>query len=265
MTEKNSILSLKNVSIGYKQNQDENILLKNLSLEIENGKLICIIGRNGIGKSTLIKTISGMHKPINGNIFIDGIDVHLAPAKILASKISMVYTDKVDAENLSVYDLIAMGRYPYLSWLGILSNNDEGIVNKAISLSGIEKLKNRNITTLSDGERQKAMIARAIVQDTSIILLDEPTSHLDISGRLDVFITLKKLCQQENKTILLSTHQLDCALQFADEIWLISSDQEFISGHPKDAIITHAIGTEFNSNHLNFDAESGVFRYHYQI
>ena len=255
------ILSLKNISIGYHQNREECILLKNLSLYTEIGKLICIIGRNGIGKSTLIRTISGIQKPLSGEIFIDGNNIHLIDAKFLASKLSIVYTDTIDVENLSVYDLIAMGRYPYLSWLGILSTEDESIIQKSISVTGINHIKNKNVLNLSDGEKQKIMIARAIVQDTPIMLLDEPTSHLDIAGRLDVFIMLKKLCQQENKTILLSTHQLDCALQFSDEIWLLTSEQELISGSPNDAVLTSCIGKEFNSQHLHFDKGSGIFKY----
>ena len=122
-------------------------------------------------------------------------------------------------------------------------------------------LKNRNVFTLSDGERQKVMIARAISQDTPLVLLDEPTSHLDIAGRLDVFMTLKKLCAQENKTILLSTHQLDCALQFSDEIWLLNSEQKLISEKPEDPLLTGALAKEFNSEHLHFDSDTGVFRY----
>lgn len=254
-------LQLKNVSIGYSKQHSENILLKELTLNTQKGKLISIIGRNGIGKSTLIKTIAGIQKPLAGAIFIDGSNIHTIEPKLLAGKISIVYTDTIDAENLSVHGLIAMGRYPYLSWLGILSNEDEKVIEKAISLTGIGHLKNRNVFSLSDGERQKVMIARAISQDTPLVLLDEPTSHLDIAGRLDVFITLKKLCTQENKTILLSTHQLDCALQFSDEIWLLNSEQKLISGTPKDSLITDALAIEFNSAHLHFDAATGVFRY----
>lgn len=254
-------LELKKLSIGYKQHHAERILLKDASLQLEKGKLVCMIGRNGIGKSTLIKTVSAVLKPLDGSIYIDNMDIHKLDAKQLANKISMVYTDKIETENLSVYSLLAMGRYPYLSWLGILSDEDKAIIQKAIALTGIEKLKDRNTATLSDGEQQKVMIARAIAQNTPLILLDEPTSHLDIAGRLDVFFTLKKLCTQENKTILLSTHQLDCALQFADEIWLLSSNQKLIAGSPKETIITTAIGEEFNSENLKFDARTGIFRF----
>jgi iron complex transport system ATP-binding protein len=255
------ILELKNVSIGYLQNKHAHVLFKEVSLKTENGKLICLIGKNGIGKSTLIKTIAAVQPPLDGNIFIDEHDVHAMDSKSLAGKISMVYTDKIETENLSVYNLISMGRFPYLSWMGLLSEKDKAFINKAITLTGIEKLKDRNVNSLSDGEKQKVMIARAIAQGTPLILLDEPTSHLDISGRLDVFITLKKLCRQENKTILLSTHQLDCALQFSDEIWLISSGQKLIKGTPKDTAITTELSREFNSENLQFDAESGVFKF----
>jgi ABC-type cobalamin/Fe3+-siderophores transport system ATPase subunit len=194
-----------------------------LSVEIYAGQLVCLLGPNGSGKSTLLRTLAGLQSPLEGMVQITGIDAgKLKPAQ-LAKKISLVLTDPVRFSNLTVYSLVALGRYPYSSWLGILSETDKAIIAWAIEATGIEGFLQRKVTTLSDGESQKVMLARALAQDTPLMMLDEPTAHLDLPSRIQLMQLLHQLARQTNKGILISTHELDLAMQVADEVWLLQA------------------------------------------
>lgn len=222
MNNKNNIsLQINNLNIGYKSNKP---LLQDLTFEFTAGNFIGLIGNNGVGKSTLLKTICGLIKPLNGEIKIDGensIDINSVD---LAKLVSIVLTDKVEGFNLTVFDVVSSGRYPYTGYFGNLSSEDIEITERAISICGIEHIKNKSISEVSDGERQKALIAKALSQQTPIILLDEPTAFLDYNSKKNTIQLLKSLCVNEGKIILLSSHDLEILLKHIDKAILIEEN-----------------------------------------
>lgn len=213
------MIQLKNFSIGF----GERILLKNISTDFPQGKLTALIGSNGSGKSTLMKAICGINENYSGEILIDNDDIKNLTRNKLASLISYVNTQRPRIANLKCYDVVALGRSPYTNWHGKISKKDKEIIESSIAMVGMENYSQRYFNNLSDGECQKIMIARAIAQDTKIIILDEPTSFLDLPTRFELASLLKRLTVEKNKTILFSTHELDIALKFSDQIALIDS------------------------------------------
>ncbi|GAB4336136.1 MAG: hypothetical protein OHK0038_14280 [Flammeovirgaceae bacterium] len=229
----NSEIKILNLSIGYQYQSEKKILVSGIETSLTTGKLIALLGRNGIGKSTLLKTIAGSILPIKGRILIDNQFISEISFKDLAKKISIGLTGRIQATHLTVWELLSISRAPYTDWLGRLSEIDKQVINKSIELTHIQSLVNHTLSTLSDGEHQKTMIARAFVQNTPFMLLDEPTAHLDISNKLSVFQLLQKLAHRENKGILVSTHEIHFALQYSDEIWLMD-EGSFYRGIPTD-------------------------------
>ncbi|MCQ2256270.1 MAG: ABC transporter ATP-binding protein [Bacteroidaceae bacterium] len=201
-----------NLSIGYATR----IVASGINMELEAGKLLCLIGENGVGKSTLLRTLAGFQKPISGELLIDGVQLQDIPKRELAKKIAVVLTDKLDVLNTTVYELVAMGRMPYTGFFGRLSEADKAIVEDSLKITGVEP--SRKVSNLSDGERQKVMIARALAQQTPYIFLDESTAFLDYPSKVRTMEMLKKLAHDYNKTILLSTHDLEIALDIADRL-----------------------------------------------
>lgn len=250
-----SLLNIENLSIGY----GKKILAQNLHLQLGAAELICLMGPNGAGKSTLLRSISGLQKPLGGSLLLEGQDLAKISARDLAKKISVVLTRRVDS-NLTVYKLVSMGRYPYTNWAGTMAEKDLSLIQAAILQTGMQKLINRPLYQLSDGERQKAMIARALAQDTPIILLDEPSAHLDIPNKLELLSLLRKLSRESGKGILLSIHDLDAALQIADKIWLMDEEGKVLQGIPEDLVLRGQIQKLFASEGLDFDMEMGSFR-----
>lgn len=213
------MISLKDFSLGF----DSKVLLQNVSTEFKGERLMAIIGKNGSGKSTLLKAMAGLNKNYCGEITINGVNLRKIPLKDLASKISFVNTSRPRMQNLKCIDIVRLGRSPFTGWHGALSDIDEIMVKRAIETVGMTEYSLRYFNTLSDGESQKIMIARAIAQNTEIILLDEPTSFLDLPTRNELVALLKYLCEDEKKTIIFSTHELDIALKYSDEIALFDS------------------------------------------
>src|SRR5690606_32299993 len=189
----NPILKISNLKIGYKTSKTENIVAENISFSLEKGKLVALVGANGIGKSTLLKTILGFEKPFVGSILLNNKNTSEIPQKELAQYVSVVLTEKLPPSNLSVYELIALGRQPYTNWMGELSDFDKEKVEQAITLTQLQKLVSKKHFELSDGQLQKVMIARALAQDTEIMILDEPTTHLDLLHKVSDFKLLKIL------------------------------------------------------------------------
>lgn len=224
----NSII-LNNISIGY----DKKVVAKGLSTEIQGGQLTCLIGRNGLGKSTLLKVVAGFITPLSGtvNINIDGkvVDMSKVSKKDLSHYVAVVLTQKVDIANISVREVVGMGRMPYTDFFGRLGNKDKKIVDESIETTGIGSLADRNIATLSDGERQKVMIARALAQQTPVILLDEPTAFLDYDSKLETMRILHSMATDMGKVVLASTHDLDIAARIADRIITIDNGVKDIS------------------------------------
>ena len=218
------MIELKNLSIAF----DSNKLLDKVSTEFSPHSLTAVIGRNGSGKSTLLKAISGLNRQYEGDIFIDQENLKSISRGSLAKKISFVNTQRPRISNLRCKDVVSLGRTPYTGWDGRINKKDQEIIEKAIEIIGMKEYSDRYFNSLSDGESQKIMIARAIAQDTPIMILDEPTSFLDLPTRYELAKLLKKLSTEEGKTILFSTHELDIALKFADNIALVD-DKKIIN------------------------------------
>ncbi|ACF14898.1 ABC transporter-related protein [Chloroherpeton thalassium ATCC 35110] len=246
-------------------------IVKDLVLELNRGELVCLLGPNGAGKSTLMRTLSGIQMPLAGSIDISGKPISKMSSKEIALHLSIVLTERITVGNLSVYALVALGRSPYTGWMGNLSKDDEQIVREAIEITGTEPFVNAHLSDLSDGERQKVMIARALAQDTPIILLDEPTAHLDLPNRVEIIRLLRKLTQEKGKSILMSTHELDLALQAADKIWLmqekkdgaLDAKSELLAGIPEELILNGQFEKAFARDGFLFDRATGAFQIHH--
>ncbi|MEO7990620.1 MAG: ABC transporter ATP-binding protein [Chryseolinea sp.] len=241
------------LSTGYKTNRVENILFRNLNLSLQKGKLTCFMGPNGIGKSTLIRTLAGLQKPLAGEIqYFPNEEKKEAP---LSQQIALVLTDRISMPNMTVYELISFGRYPYVNWSIKLSDADTAVIQQSIQQVHIEHLIDKRLYELSDGQLQMVMIARALTQDTPIILLDEPTAHLDLNNRVEMMNLLRQLSRLLNKAILIATHELDLALQTADEIWLAGREKNIITGIPEDLVLKDVFDDIFQFK--GFDLKTG--------
>jgi len=209
------IISLSQLSVGYTLSHP---VISDINLELRSGQLACLIGENGIGKSTLLKTLTGFLPKLKGSLLLGNRDIESFSQRELARQVSIVLTQKPDVQNLTIEEIIGLGRSPYTGFFGRLRAEDRKVVDDAIATMGIEKLRGRMIQTLSDGERQKVMIAKALAQETSIILLDEPTAFLDFPSKAETFQSLQRMAHERDKLILLSTHDLELAVRFADSL-----------------------------------------------
>lgn len=261
--DRNTVFQTTGLGIGYTMKGKKQVVVAdNINTELRSGELICLLGPNGSGKSTLIKTLAGMLPRLRGNITLFDQPIAELSSNDIAKRLSTVLTDRVTVGNLSVYNLVAFGRSPYTGWLGTLSNEDEGKVRWAIEATGLKDFVERDINKLSDGERQKVMIARALAQDTPVILLDEPTAHLDLPNRVEIMRLLRKLAHDTGKGILLSTHELDLALKAGDRIWLMNRERELFKGVPEDLVLNGTFEQVFKQDSFDFDRETGSFRIH---
>lgn len=252
------VLSTKNLSIGYDLKKGAKEIAKNIDIELRKGEIACLVGRNGIGKSTLLRTLCNMQENLGGQVFLENKQIEFFSRNELAKKISLVLTERIPSSNLSVYELIALGRQPYTNWIGKLLAEDINHINEAIKQSHLSELTKERCDRLSDGQLQRAMICRALAQNTDIIILDEPTAHLDVQHKIETFRLLKKIAHQLNRAILISTHEIQLATQTADTLWLMTDDK-IISGKPKELIETNQINLLFNSDSIHFDKESKQF------
>lgn len=214
-------ITLSHLSVGYKVGH---AVVSDINLALQSGKLASLIGANGVGKSTLLKTLTGFLPKLEGSLLLDGKDISEFSQRALARQISIVLTQKPDVQNLTVEEIVGLGRSPYTGFFGKLHANDQQIVDESITAVGIEKLKNRMIQTLSDGERQKVMIAKALAQQTPIIFLDEPTAFLDFSSKVETFQLLQRMSHEMGKLVLLSTHDLELAVRFSDTLLQVNGD-----------------------------------------
>jgi iron complex transport system ATP-binding protein len=252
------ILQAAKISIGYTSKKIKNIIASNINLSLEKGKLIALIGANGIGKSTLLRTITGIQKTISGTVLLNGKNIHELDALTLAQNLSVVLTEKLPPSNLTVWELIALGRQPYTNWIGKLTDYDIAKINEAIELTQIGHLISKKHYEISDGQLQIVLIARALAQDTPLIILDEPTTHLDLLHKVVLFKLLKKLTQETGKCILFSTHDIDMAIQLSDEI-IIMTPENVIQDQPCNLILKGSFNTLFQDEHIVFDSEKGKF------
>jgi iron complex transport system ATP-binding protein len=261
-----SLLLIQNLTVGYHNGRkNQKAIAGPLNLSVKPGQLICLLGPNGCGKSTLIRTIAGLQPALAGNIYLEDENLLALKPKQLATKLSLVLTDKVRSGNLDVYSLVALGRYPYSGWLGTLTAADEIMVKKAMEATGTLCFADRKLESLSDGEAQKVMLARAIAQDTPLIILDEPTAHLDLPSRIQLMRLLHQLAADTHKTILISTHELDLALQVADRLWLMTADGKLKAGVPEELILDGSFQQAFERDDITFDTSTGTFGMHSSV
>jgi iron complex transport system ATP-binding protein len=254
----NILLSTSNLSIGYATKKEKIVIAENLNLSLKQGKLIALIGANGIGKSTLLRTVTGIQKPLSGSVLLKERDILSYNSIDLAQNLSLVLTEKLPSSNLTVFELVALGRQPYTNWIGKLSEDDLTKINHALELTQIIHLKDKKHFEISDGQLQKVLIARALAQDTDLIILDEPTTHLDLFHKVSVFKLLKKLASETNKCILFSTHDIDLAIQISDEI-IVMTEKNVIQDEPCNLISNGIFNTLFDDKNIVFDAEKGKF------
>ena len=258
------VLSSSQLNIGYSKKRKTTTVQSKLDLTLRVGELVCLIGPNGSGKSTLLRSLAGLQKALSGDILIDNKDITKLTQQEKAYKISLVLTDRVEIENVTVYDMVAYGRHPYSNWWGISSAKDKEIINNAISMVHLEHKRNELYCELSDGEKQRVMISKALAQDTQIIMLDEPTAHLDLPNRVEIMLLLHRLAHDTNKSILLSTHELDLALQAADRIWLMSN-QGVECGIPEDLVFNGNFNRAFENKAYFFNEANGNFSMNYPL
>ena len=257
----NETVILKNLSIGYQTKQHVTVVADQLNGTIHSGELTCLLGRNGIGKSTLLRTLSAFQPAIAGEIFLRNSehsaysDLSAYSDKQLSRLIGVVLTEKPDVRNMTTEELVGMGRSPYTGFWGTLSADDHRIVEEAIALVGIEALKGRYIHTLSDGERQKVMIAKALAQQTPVIYLDEPTAFLDFPSKVEVMQLLHRLAVEQQKTVFLSTHDVELSLQIADCLWLMEPAQLSV-GTPRQLADDGALSRFIQRDGIAFDAQT---------
>jgi iron complex transport system ATP-binding protein len=251
------ILDIKNASIGYRRNSGDTVLLKDLSLSFGEGELTGLIGRNGSGKSTLLRTAARLLDPLSGNIYLENRDIREIEPGELATIMAFVSSGPGNTGIMTVRELVSLGRFPYTNWVGRLTGNDREIVDESLNLVNIEHLGDRKLYEVSDGERQKAMIARTLAQRTRIIILDEPTAFLDLPSKYEIISLLHELTRK-GISVIYSTHDLNIALRFSDKVWLIKG-QTIGEGAPEDFIIDGSFSVIFGSERIIQNPLTGDF------
>lgn len=252
-------IRLENLSIGYRNGKNTRTVAEDINASLHSGCLTCLLGANGIGKSTLLRTLSAFQPKLSGNIFIGGKQIENYGKKELSRLIGVVLTSKPDVRNMTVSELVGLGRSPYTGFWGNLSEHDNVIVSRSIEMVGISSLSERMVYTLSDGERQKVMIAKALAQQTPVIFLDEPTAFLDFPSKVEIMQLLKHLSRETDKTIFLSTHDMSLALQISDCIWLMQNNSLSI-GTPNELARGKALSNFIERDGIIFDKETLTIR-----
>lgn len=247
----------KGLTLGYFYQKTRKLILEDLDFQLFAGELTCLLGPNGVGKSTLIKAILGQIKPWKGGILLENKAIETFGVEALAKRISVVLTDPVFPGNMTVGQLVALGRTPHTGWSGRLNDLDREIVEKALTDTKIAYLRDERLSEISDGQRQKAMIARALAQDGQLMILDEPTAHLDLVNRFEIMELLRDIAAQNGKAVLVVTHDLDIAVETADRFWLLNCGTPLMSGKPEDLLISGEINQLLPGERYRFSLERG--------
>ncbi len=253
------LLQLNGITAGYVVGKHSTEIVSDINLTLFSGQMVSLLGANGAGKSTLLRTVAGTQPPLKGKVTVDGRDLASISRKALSRLISVVTTDRTMAGGLTVAELVGLGRQPHTGFIGRLGDNDRAAVANAIQSVGISHKAECFVAELSDGERQKAMIARAVAQETPIILLDEPTSFLDVASRTDVLQLLHHLASESGKAILLSSHDMSLSLALSDRLWLLRNDGHIIEGQTEDLILDNQMNRLFSDRNVAFDLSTGEF------
>ena len=252
-------IELRHLRTGYTERRRSVVISPDLSLSIRPGEIVMLMGPNGSGKSTLMHTMAGLLPPLAGEVELGEKPLSSLTMKEVARQLSLVLTERIPAGNMDVWEVVTIGRYPYTGFRGVLSAEDKRICEEALTTCRLTELRERIFDTLSDGEKQRVMIARALAQETPLILLDEPTAHLDLPSRLEVTTMLRTLAHKLGKSILISTHELDLALGWADTIWLLDRSGAITAKAPEDLILDGDIERVFGDPRLRFDQGRGEF------
>lgn len=246
-------LQLSQLQTGYIHRGHKHIVSDGLEASLPLGHLAMLLGPNGSGKSTLMHTIAGLQTALSGEIRIIGQDAAHTSLAQRAKLLSLVLTERIYSEVMTVEELVAIGRYPHIGYMARLGHEDKRIITEAIKRCRLEDMGTRPLAQLSDGERQRVMVARALAQDTPLILLDEPTAHLDLPSRIELIAMLRQLAHDMQRCILLSTHELDLALSWADSLWLMNKEGQLYTGNSSELIESGALEATFGNAWLTFD------------
>lgn len=256
---KNETIRLNNLYTGYHVKGGNKVVAQNINASLYDSELTCLLGVNGSGKSTLLRTLSAFQPALQGEIYLQNKKLNEYSDKEIAKKIGVVLTDRISVQNLLVEELVGLGRSPYTGFWGTLSKEDKEIVEDSIHEVGIDDLKGRMVSTLSDGERQKVLISKVLAQQTPVIFLDEPTAFLDYPSKVDLLRLLRKLAHEMCKTIFLSTHDIELTLQVTDKVWLLDSGEVNI-GTPVELCNNGCFSKVFGREGMQFDYSSGILR-----
>ncbi|SFU15107.1 iron complex transport system ATP-binding protein [Algoriphagus locisalis] len=247
----------RNLSLGYAKGRIRKEILNGLDFELFSGELTCLLGPNGVGKSTLVKAVLGQLKPFRGEVLLHRKPISEYSNEELAKELSVVLTEPFLPGNMTVGQLVAMGRIPHTGWTGKLEEKDKQVVQNALAATKIEYLRDERLSEISDGQRQKALIARALAQDGKVMVLDEPTAHLDLVNRYEIMHLLREIAKTQGKSILVVTHDLEIALETADRFWLLNCGTPLISGLPEDLVISGQINQLLPGKKFHFSVEKG--------
>jgi iron complex transport system ATP-binding protein len=255
-----TVLQASALSIGYRSGRHATRLVASgLDITLRRGELVCLLGPNGTGKSTLLRTLSGLQAPLAGRVLLDNEDVHRMSPSARGRHLSVVLTDRVTAGMMTGYDIVALGRHPHTDWRGTLGKRDHDVIQRALESTDAAALASRQISELSDGERQRVMVARAVAQDPAVMMLDEITAFLDLPRRIEIMRLLATLAHDAGVATVVSTHDLELALRVADRVWLFGREG-FVTGAPEDLVLSGAFDRAFASEGVEFDRHLGTFR-----
>jgi len=257
-----AILRTETLTVGYPRRQrtgGNTAVLNGLSLSIGQGELVCLLGPNGAGKSTLLRTIGGMQRPLAGEVWLEDKNVHRVAPRELARTLAVVLTERLSTSLLTVYEIVSIGRHPHTDWRGTLTARDHDAVRRAIEIVHVETFIDRQLSELSDGERQRVMLARALAQEPRLLILDEITAFLDLPRRVEIMQLLRDLAHEYGQAILMSTHDLELAMRHADSVWLCSGGGQLSVGAPEELVWNGAFERAFRDEGLVFETERGTF------
>ncbi|WP_298064180.1 ABC transporter ATP-binding protein [uncultured Rikenella sp.] len=251
-------IEIENVTLGYPQRHaGPRLLAEHLSFAAPEGELVALLGRNGVGKSTLLRVLAGVRRPLKGRATLDGTEIAAMAARERARKIAFVTTEQIAAAHLRVDEVVAMGRAPYTGWFGTLAPEDRRVVGEALERVGMSAFRDKTVESLSDGERQRVMIARALAQDTPLMLLDEPTAFLDLPNRYQIALLLRELAHDTGKTVIFSSHDLSTAIELCDTLWVMTPGG-VAAGAPEDLMRSGALNAMFEQTPLSLSSEGTV-------